>query len=112
MGNENNQAWQGLITTLKKRKKIPLKEIPRGDGQNKLVRCNNSIPWIKSGQVMVPMLYDDEGKKITHTTYSNGSVAGPTSWVPAGLKEDRKSTRLNSSHVASSYAVFCLSKKR
>src|SRR5439155_21242051 len=28
-----------------------------------------------------------------------------------GLR-DRKSTRLNSSHVASSYAVFCLKKKR
>src|SRR5690625_6148130 len=27
-------------------------------------------------------------------------------------KSDRKSTRLNSSHVASSYAVFCLNKKR
>src|SRR5439155_8839181 len=26
--------------------------------------------------------------------------------------EDRKSTRLNSSHVAISYAVFCLKKKR
>src|SRR5207253_10106490 len=26
--------------------------------------------------------------------------------------EDRKSTRLNSSHVANSYAVFCLKKKR
>src|SRR5207253_9122378 len=26
----------------------------------------------------------------------------------ASAKEDRKSTRLNSSHVASSYAVFCL----
>src|SRR5690625_5927837 len=27
------------------------------------------------------------------------------------MKRDRKSTRLNSSHVASSYAVFCLKKK-
>src|SRR5439155_24071343 len=27
------------------------------------------------------------------------------------FKEDRKSTRLNSSHVAISYAVFCLKKK-
>src|SRR5439155_2033975 len=27
------------------------------------------------------------------------------------VSEDRKSTRLNSSHVASSYAVFCLKKK-
>src|SRR5207253_10432663 len=30
--------------------------------------------------------------------------------IPAHLK-DRKSTRLNSSHVAISYAVFCLKKK-
>src|SRR5690625_3476103 len=29
-----------------------------------------------------------------------------------GTKRDRKSTRLNSSHVAISYAVFCLKKKR
>src|SRR5437870_9231302 len=28
------------------------------------------------------------------------------------LPEDRKSTRLNSSHVAISYAVFCLKKKK
>src|SRR5690625_6330486 len=28
------------------------------------------------------------------------------------MDEDRKSTRLNSSHVAISYAVFCLKKKR
>src|SRR5437870_10920440 len=28
------------------------------------------------------------------------------------LQEDRKSTRLNSSHVAISYAVFCLKKKK
>src|SRR5690606_40687799 len=29
----------------------------------------------------------------------------------AGRQEDRKSTRLNSSHVKISYAVFCLKKK-
>src|SRR5690625_6864164 len=29
-----------------------------------------------------------------------------------GRHEDRKSTRLNSSHVAISYAVFCLKKKK
>src|SRR5690554_7395055 len=28
------------------------------------------------------------------------------------IKQDRKSTRLNSSHVRISYAVFCLKKKR
>src|SRR5439155_25158430 len=30
---------------------------------------------------------------------------------PSHLVQDRKSTRLNSSHVAISYAVFCLKKK-
>src|SRR5690625_6364608 len=33
-------------------------------------------------------------------------------FLEEGLKEDRKSTRLNSSHVAISYAVFCLKKKK
>src|SRR5207249_8388202 len=32
--------------------------------------------------------------------------------VLAARGQDRKSTRLNSSHVSSSYAVFCLKKKR
>src|SRR3989442_4505775 len=35
-------------------------------------------------------------------------------WVALGLtvEPDRKSTRLNSSHVRISYAVFCLKKKK
>src|SRR5207253_9694296 len=32
--------------------------------------------------------------------------------LQADIKQDRKSTRLNSSHVAISYAVFCLKKKK
>src|SRR5690625_6780471 len=32
-------------------------------------------------------------------------------WAGVFRAEDRKSTRLNSSHVAISYAVFCLKKK-
>src|SRR5207253_8484148 len=32
--------------------------------------------------------------------------------VASGGGQDRKSTRLNSSHVAISYAVFCLKKKK
>src|SRR5688500_19943494 len=31
---------------------------------------------------------------------------------PSGRRTDRKSTRLNSSHLVSSYAVFCLKKKK
>src|SRR5690625_1690769 len=33
-------------------------------------------------------------------------------WGLQSVKTDRKSTRLNSSHVAISYAVFCLKKKK
>src|SRR5699024_11885499 len=39
-----------------------------------------------------------------HTTETPSLYQGPN--------EDRKSTRLNSSHVSSSYAVFCLKKKK
>src|SRR5690625_6671401 len=42
-------------------------------------------------------------------------LAAETEVHPAALRgvdRDRKSTRLNSSHVAISYAVFCLKKKK
>src|SRR5690625_5664938 len=41
---------------------------------------------------------------------SSGELRQPAS--DAAANADRKSTRLNSSHVAISYAVFCLKKKR
>src|SRR5690242_21491578 len=37
--------------------------------------------------------------------------ASSRNYNAAGLQEDRKSTRLNSSHMSISYAVFCLKKK-
>src|SRR5207249_6760886 len=39
-------------------------------------------------------------------------VATDQKYKPQSWYEDRKSTRLNSSHVSISYAVFCLKKKR
>src|SRR5690606_40998504 len=41
----------------------------------------------------------------------NGEPTGILIDSPMDLIEDRKSTRLNSSHVKTSYAVFCLKKK-
>src|SRR3712207_7948495 len=40
-----------------------------------------------------------------------GVIAGPYLSLAPGM-EDRKSTRLNSSHANISYAVFCLKKKK
>src|SRR3712207_7432918 len=42
------------------------------------------------------------GEKLLHITGS----------IDSGPEEDRKSTRLNSSHANISYAVFCLKKKK
>src|SRR5207253_7483284 len=44
-------------------------------------------------------------------SYSNGVVYAASSAGFLQAWKDRKSTRLNSSHVAISYAVFCLKKK-
>src|SRR5690625_5967921 len=55
----------------------------------------------------VQHLYDvpleQQGSWVSLTTLPDGSLIA---------SEDRKSTRLNSSHVAISYAVFCLKKKK
>src|SRR5437868_12388683 len=43
-------------------------------------------------------------------------ISACTRWADIGFRpvhaQDRKSTRLNSSHVSISYAVFCLKKKK
>src|SRR5690625_6999738 len=50
--------------------------------------------------------------KATDTDAANNSKRPcPLSASVIGYAADRKSTRLNSSHVAISYAVFCLKKK-
>src|SRR6202043_3710963 len=46
-------------------------------------------------------------------THGSNTLNGFGEWVSrCGLESDRKSTRLNSSHVKISYAVFCLKKKK
>src|SRR5256885_4871657 len=44
-------------------------------------------------------------RESMHTRYSGSFNSGNLRWL------DRKSTRLNSSHLVISYAVFCLKKK-
>src|SRR5437773_4962299 len=45
------------------------------------------------------------------TIIPRGMALGLTQQVPLDDRQDRKSTRLNSSHITISYAVFCLKKK-
>src|SRR5690606_40679526 len=46
------------------------------------------------------------------TARSTSSVKPPRRSRTSAARPDRKSTRLNSSHVKKSYAVFCLKKKK
>lgn len=93
MAIEEKQAGQGLITTLKKRSQtpgqlaIPVREIPRGTGQNKLVRCLNVIPQIKTGKVFVPATHTDDGQKLSSIFYDDGTIAGSTEWVLTAMTE-------------------------
>src|SRR5258705_13570162 len=43
---------------------------------------------------------------------SQGKLVAKVSISPDQIRQDRKSTRLNSSHLGISYAVFCLKKKK
>src|SRR6266511_6016541 len=47
-------------------------------------------------------------------TTASAPISANASWLPppSSPRADRKSTRLNSSHVKISYAVFCLKKKK
>ncbi|TKY81028.1 phage terminase large subunit [Pectobacterium polonicum] len=87
MGIEDKQAGQGLITTLKKRKSLPVLEIPRGAGQNKLIRCLNTVPQIKTGTVFIPALLTDDGQRVDQVYYADGTVAARTDWVMPALAE-------------------------
>src|SRR5690625_6071756 len=61
----------------------------------------------KSGVELVATTDDPTDSLVYHQQYRQ-SKGRPFQMVPTFRPEDRKSTRLNSSHVAISYAVFCL----
>src|SRR5699024_12483878 len=56
------------------------------------------------------MSYGALGNRAITALSTGLRLAGGT-WMNTGEGGDRKSTRLNSSHVSISYAVFCLTKK-
>src|SRR3712207_7182959 len=56
--------------------------------------------------VALVLEFDDEGRIVRDTRYYAQPLE-PPAWRAAWV-EDRKSTRLNSSHANISYAVFCL----
>src|ERR1039458_1801708 len=83
------------------------------------VRRELAQPWarrdrVRERRVSVPL----RPEYTTASQADNLSAGGPrTGPAPLGERQqadqrDRKSTRLNSSHLGISYAVFCLKKKK
>src|SRR5256885_15706563 len=78
-------------------------------------------PGIQLGDVLALLdgrrvdVLGDDGPDILRQLFPRASVRQEPEAVPhmVGQRtEDRKSTRLNSSHLVISYAVFCLKKKK
>ena len=85
---------------------------PTGAGKTTMVNLLMRFYDVDSGRILV------DGVDITTMSRQSlrsriGMVLQDT-WLLDGTiaEKDRKSTRLNSSHVRTSYAVFCLKKKR
>src|SRR5690606_39164006 len=85
-------------------------------------QMQDNITWIKGAQEnklvvgsQARILYADaEGRMKIAEAFNQAIAKGEIGPVVLGRDhhEDRKSTRLNSSHVKISYAVFCLKKKK
>src|SRR5205814_7841758 len=53
-----------------------------------------------------------EGLTLAHVSHVQDKASHGWQLEQVGDRQDRKSTRLNSSHLGISYAVFCLKKKK
>src|SRR5436309_10748075 len=93
----------------------PLREWERAS-HNQLLPCGRRRDWGQElEQVQKPVAPLDrkahaQGQR--HRFLAQRRHESGASCSPKRTFQDRKSTRLNSSHVKISYAVFCLKKKR
>src|SRR3712207_7727096 len=62
------------------------------------------------GRVVIGVLA--EGRGVDRLVQNQQRLVLPALQLVAHDRQDRKSTRLNSSHANISYAVFCLNKKK
>src|SRR5690625_5422870 len=90
-------------------------------GKNKTIIAPYSPRKTETGTVATPLYWEElktelNPKKFTIKTIVDRVKTMGCPWLNTYNKvrkvKDRKSTRLNSSHVAISYAVFCWKKKR
>src|SRR5699024_12799585 len=87
---------------------LPLPSFPTRRSSDLEVEPRNCPP-----RPTLTLLSLDLRDRLTFRTRTHRRVeASHVGFDPLGRGLDRKSTRLNSSHVSISYAVFCLKKKK
>src|SRR5256885_9639331 len=76
-----------------------------------LFRSHRVVQRAAASEPRAGRFADDAGRhaRSAEHLHQPGSIRRGTA---VHVREDRKSTRLNSSHLVISYAVFCLKKKR
>src|SRR5699024_9764956 len=67
--------------------------------------------WLESSQLATKLQAQANAKKEEQIKELEAFIARFSANASKSKQADRKSTRLNSSHVSISYAVFCLKKK-
>src|SRR5437762_7185882 len=72
------------------------------EGVNQCVHCGLCLAYCPTFSELGTEMDSPRGRIFTIKSLAEGRMS---------LTEDRKSTRLNSSHRCTSYAVFCLNKK-
>src|SRR5690606_42156427 len=77
---------------------------------------HDALPISLAPARSAPRTFASRSNIVSTTTRTCGraaiAIAVPATPSVPGICTDRKSTRLNSSHVKISYAVFCLKKKK
>src|SRR5256885_3983456 len=90
--------------------------VVRDDGEDAGPGDTGEI-WLRTGSVMDGYLHDAQATAAAFAPggwYRTGDLArlDDAGYLFIVDRTDRKSTRLNSSHLVISYAVFCLKKKK
>src|SRR5207253_11238408 len=78
--------------------------------------CSGGFVWVRGSKSSARRAVSERKKEESRGRGEGAGARGGSEPVrhagACDVRADRKSTRLNSSHVAISYAVFCLKKKK
>src|SRR5688500_2589403 len=90
---------------------VPYRQFQLTNGLNVILHQDRTVPVVAvNAWYHVGSANEKQGRTGFAHLFEHLMFEGSKN-VPEGQFEDRKSTRLNSSHLVNSYAAFCLKKK-